>query len=94
MVEVRLYENKDLNSVNNIFLVNHLILEKIIFSYDNMVEIVACIDGEVYGCLLLTKVLNPILNRYYYLVDYVCVSSKYRNIGIGRKNDVVGVNDC
>ncbi len=84
MVEVRLYENNDLNSVNNI-LSEAFNITKDNFHYDNMVEIVACIDGEVCGYLLLTKILNPILNRYYYLVDYVCVLSKYRNIGIGRK---------
>ena len=84
MVEVRLYENKDLNSVNNI-LSEAFNIRKDNFHYDNMVEIVAFIYVEVCGYLLLTKILNPILNRYYYSVDYVCVLSKYRNIGIGRK---------
>ena len=46
MVEVRLYENKDLNSVNNI-LSESFNIRKDNFHYDNMVEIVACIDGEV-----------------------------------------------
>ena len=38
-------------------------------------EIVSLNDGEVSGYLLLTKVLNPVRNKYYCLVDYVCVAS-------------------
>ena len=29
--------------------------------------------------------LNPILDKYYYLVDYVCVDSKYRGMGLGER---------
>ncbi|MBQ6323594.1 MAG: GNAT family N-acetyltransferase [Bacilli bacterium] len=55
------------------------------FNDANFKEIVALCDNTVCGYLLLTKVLNPIKNKYYYLVDYVCVSSEYRGNGIALK---------
>ena len=48
-------------------------------------EIVSLNDGEVSGYLLLTKVLNPVRNKYYCLVDYVCVASKFRGSGASDK---------
>ena len=33
----------------------------------------------------MTRVLNPIKNKYYYLIDYVCVLSKYRGLGVSDK---------
>ena len=84
MIEVRLYQNNDLESVNNI-LRESFNITKNNFNYNNITEIVACLDNKVCGYLILTKVLNPIKNRYYYLVDYVCVSSNYRRLGIGKK---------
>ena len=55
------------------------------FNDANFKEIVALCDNTVCGYLLLTKVLNPIKNGFYYLVDYVCVSSEYRGRGIALK---------
>ena len=48
-------------------------------------EIVSLNDGEVSGYLLLTKVLNPVRNKYYCLVDYVCVASNYRGLNVSDK---------
>ena len=42
-------------------------------------------DDVICGYLLITKVLNPIKNKYYCLFDYVCVSEKYRGLGLGEK---------
>ena len=39
----------------------------------------------VVGYLLLTKVFNPIREFYYCLVDYVCVASDYRGLGVSDK---------
>lgn len=84
MIEVRLYQDNDLESVNNI-LRESFNITKNNFNYNNITEIVACFDNKVCGYLMLTKVLNPIKNRYYYLVDYVCVSNNYRRLGIGKE---------
>lgn len=84
MIDVRFYENRDLDSVNTI-LEEAFKVSKSNFNNSSIKEIVALDDGNVCGYLLLTKVLNPILDKYYYLVDYVCVSSLYRGRGIGKK---------
>ena len=84
MIDVRFYENRDLDSVNTI-LEEAFKVSKSNFNNSSIKEIVALDDGNVCGYLLLTKVLNPILNKYYYLVDYVCVSNSYRGRGVGKK---------
>ena len=84
MIDVRIYENRDLDSVNTI-LEEAFKVSKSNFNNSSIKEIVALADSNVCGYLLLTKVLNPILNKHYYLVDYVCVSSSYRGRGIGKK---------
>lgn len=83
-IEIRNYKETDLDSVN--FILNEAFnVTKNNFDGDNFHEVVACIDGKVVGYLLLTKVLNPVKDKYYYLVDYVCVDSNYRGYGIGKK---------
>ena len=79
-IVVRMYESKDLDKVNEI-LKESFNTEKKEFNDDNFTEIVSLCDGEISGYLYLTKVYNPIKNIYYCLVDYVCVSSKYRGTG-------------
>ena len=83
-VVVRDYKKDDLEGVNEV-LFEAFSIEKKNFNDSIFKEIVAVVDGNIAGYLLLTKVLNPIKDKYYYLVDYVCVSSKYRNMGIGNK---------
>ncbi len=80
-IVVRDYEERDLDDVNKIL--------QEAFSYikgevsgEMFHEIVGCVDNKVVGYLLLTKVLNPIKNQFYYLVDYVCVSSESRGLGV------------
>ena len=82
-LKVRFLQDEDIPFVNEIL--NEA------FSYgrgevtgEDFSELVAICDGKVAGYLLLTRVLNPIKNRYYYLVDYVCVSSSFRGQGIGK----------
>jgi len=75
------YKEEDLDSVNEI-LKEAFDVTKDNFKHSDMKEIVALADDNVAGYLILTKVLNPIKDKYYYLVDYVCVSSKYRKMGI------------
>ena len=83
-IVIRKYQDTDLDSVNNI-LNEAFQKQKENFSDDNFYEVVAQCNEKVVGYLLLTRVLNPIKNKYYYLVDYVCVLSEYRGLGISDK---------
>lgn len=77
----REYQGNDLDLVNEI-LKEAFDTTKDNFYYDNIVEFVAEKDGVVCGYFMLTKVINPIKRKHYYLVDYVCVSTKYRGLGV------------
>ena len=79
-IEVREYEENDLDAVNGI-LEEAFKAKRLNVNDDSFYELVSVSDGEVSGYLLLTRVLNPIRDKYYFLVDYVCVSSKYRGTG-------------
>lgn len=83
-IVVRDYEEKDLGEVNQI-LKEAFSTEKINFQGEEFHEVVAMVEDRVGGYLLLTKVLNPILNHVYFLIDYVCVASQYRGMGLGEK---------
>jgi len=80
-VVVRKYTEEDLTSVNRV-LKEAFGVSKNNFSGSEFTEIVAEVDHVVCGYLLLTKVLNPVLNKNYYLVDYVCVLSDYRGMEV------------
>ncbi len=82
--EVRLYQDSDYLLVNEI-LQEAFGVSKKEFHDNQFQELVITVDQFVCGYLLLTKVLNPILDRYYYLVDYVCINSKYRGLGLGEQ---------
>lgn len=81
---VRDYKDSDLDQVN-VILEEAFSHTKNNFKSDNYHEIVCELDNNICGYLLLTKVFNPIRNRYYELVDYVCVLSNYRGQGIGEE---------
>ena len=83
-IVVDYYKKEYLDQVNSI-LNEAFNVTKGNFRGEQFKEIVSIVDDEIVGYLLLTKVLNPIKDKYYYLVDYVCVSSKYRGLGIGDK---------
>ena len=80
-VIVDYYKEEYLDDINKV-LKEAFNIEKSNFSGEEFKEIVAIVDNKAVGYLVLTKVLNPIKNKYYYLVDYVCVLSKYRGLGI------------
>lgn len=81
---VRDYEQGDLDRVNEILSYSFNAI-KSNFDGDSFHELVSVNDGVVSGYLLLTKVLNPIRNKYYYLVDYVCVAEEFRGTGASDK---------
>jgi len=83
-VEVRKYRESDLDAVNKVLLeaFSHT---KTNFDDDCFKEVVILVDDVICGYLLITRVLNPIKNRYYCLFDYVCIAEKYRGLGLGKK---------
>lgn len=81
---VRDYRNDDLDDVNCL-LKESFSIEKRNFQDLCFREIVIEIDDKVVGYLLLTRVLNPIENKYYFLIDYMCVSENYRRKGFGKQ---------
>ena len=83
-ITIREYNDDDFDSVNEI-LKDAFGIEKGKVTGEDFTEIVAEVDHEVCGYLLLTDVFNPIRNDSYYLVDYVCVSKLFRGYGIGEK---------
>ena len=83
-VIVDYYKEEYLDDINKV-LKEAFNIEKSNFSGEEFKEIVAIVDNKAVGYLLLTRVLNPIKNKYYYLVDYVCVLSNYRGLGISDK---------
>ena len=85
-IKVRDYRKEDLDGVNIMLYEAFRRLKKTdISSDDTFHEIVAEANGKVVGYLLLTRVLNPVRNRYYCLVDYICVVRDYRGYGVGEK---------
>lgn len=85
-IKVREYDKKDFDGVNIMLYEAFRRLKKIDISEDeNFHEVVAECNGRVVGYLLLTKVLNPIRNRHYYIIDYVCVVRDFRGYGVGEK---------
>ena len=83
-VIVDYYKEEYLDDINKV-LKEAFNIEKSNFSGEEFKEIVAIVDNKAVGYLLLTRVLNPIKNKNYYLVDYVCVLSNYRGLGISDK---------
>ena len=79
---IRLYEKKDIDRVNKI-LSDSFNIRKRNFKFDNVYEVVAEINNIICGYLMLTKVYNPIKDKNYYLIDYVCVDINYRGLKIG-----------
>ena len=81
---VRDYLETDLDEVN-VILKEAFSTEKTNFNAKEFHELVATVDDKVVGYLLMTKVLNPIKNKNFYLIDYVSVLSDYRGMGVGKK---------
>ena len=81
--EVRDYKENDLEAVNEI-LQEAFSTSKKNFQGEQFHELVVCVDGMVAGYCLLTRVLNPIKEKNYLLVDYVCVSQEFQGMGLGK----------
>ena len=83
MIGVREYMMTDYFDVSRI-IKEAFDVEKVNVNPDNNYkELVGVVDDKVVGYLVLTRILDLVKGRPYYLVDYVCVDSAYRNLGIG-----------
>ena len=69
--------------VNNLLQENFSLVKEN-FRSDLFYELVALYGGEVVGYTLLTKVYDPIKKRNNFYVDYLCVSTNFRRLGIGK----------
>ena len=89
---VRKYEEKDYEAVNKI-LMESFDLKKSTNNSD-CIELVATNDNDVLGYLVLTKVYDCVKGKYYMLMDYVCVDSKFRRLGVGKTLVNYALNYC
>lgn len=48
-------------------------------------QFVVLSDEIVVGYALVTRFFDPIIRRCNYLIDYVCIDSRYRGLGLGKK---------
>lgn len=85
MIDVREYRMTDYFEVNRIIKEAFDVEKANVNLDDNYTELVGVVDDKVVGYLVLTRVLDLIKGKPYYLVDYVCVDSNYRNLGIGHR---------
>ena len=80
MIDVREYRITDYFDVNRIIKEAFNVEKANVNPDENYTELVSVIDDKVVGYLVLTRVLDLIKGRPYYLVDYVCVAKSYRNL--------------
>ena len=84
MVIIREYKDSDLQSLNKLLLQVYSHTREGITTKEN-IELVATIDNNVVGYLVLNKIYNTVENNYYGHINYVCVLEQYRNQGIATK---------
>ena len=80
---IREYEDRDLEEVNEILMESFNFSKVTNKKDDNIVELVAYTD-RVLGYLYIVKVYDIVKDTYHYLIEDVCVSSKFRGMGIGK----------
>ncbi len=84
MIGVREYRMTDYFDVSRILEEAFGVTKANVNPDNNYKEYVAVVDDVVAGYLVLTRVLDLVKGRPYYLVDYVCVAKSYRNLGLGQ----------
>lgn len=94
-IVIRKYESSDFLFVKNILIesfseVDDLISTSLINSdslnldSSKYIQLVAVDGNNVLGYAIASRFIDPIVNRCNYWIDYVCVSSDYRGMGIGK----------
>ena len=84
MIGVREYRMPDYFDVSRILEEAFGVTKANVNPDNNYKEYVAVVNDVVAGYLVLTRVLDLVKGRPYYLVDYVCVDKSYRNLGLGQ----------
>lgn len=84
MIGVREYRMTDYFDVSRILEEAFGVTKANVNPDNNYKEYVAVVNDVVAGYLVLTRVLDLVKGRPYYLVDYVCVAKSYRNLGLGQ----------
>lgn len=84
MIGVREYRMTDYFDVSRILEEAFGVTKANVNPDNNYKEYVAVVNDVVTGYLVLTRVLDLVKGRPYYLVDYVCVAKSYRNLGLGQ----------
>lgn len=84
MIGVREYRMTDYFDVSRILEESFGVTKANVNPDNNYKEYVAVVNDVVAGYLVLTRVLDLVKGRPYYLVDYVCVAKSYRNLGLGQ----------
>lgn len=84
MIGVREYRMTDYFDVSRILEEAFGVTKANVNPDNNYKEYVAVVNDVVAGYLVLTRVLDLVKGRPYYLVDYVCVAKFYRNLGLGQ----------
>ncbi len=82
-MEVRKYEDKDFDRVNEIVL-KSFGYERADVHDERSHEFVACLDDVVVGYMILNEMIDIIKNKKIYHIDYVCVDPEYRGKKIGK----------
>ena len=84
MIGVREYRMTDYFDVSRILEEAFGVTKANVNPDNNYKEYVAVVNDVLAGYLVLTRVLDLVKGRPYYLVDYVCVAKSYRNLGLGQ----------
>ena len=84
MIGVREYRMTDYFDVSRILEEAFGVTKANVNPDNNYKEYVAVVNDVVAGYLVLTRVLDLVKGRPYYLVDYVCVAKSYRNLVLGQ----------
>ena len=84
MIGVREYRMTDYFDVSRILEEAFGVTKANVNPDNNYKEYVAVVNDVLAGYLVLTRVLDLVKGRPYYLVDYVCVDKSYRNLGLGQ----------
>lgn len=83
-VIIRKYEDRDLETLNNLLKEVYTCKRKGTISSDN-IELVAILDNKVVGYMILSKLYDVVNDIYYGHINYVCVLEEYRNKNIATK---------
>lgn len=83
VVKVRRYKRCDFNQVNKIL--NESFDVSKVDKRSRNIELVACLSDKVVGYLVVNKLYDSVRSINYFHINYVCVDSNYRKLGIATK---------